>query len=88
MRRASTPSSDVSQTATPIAERKQLYEAESPDELSLVDAACTYNIRLLQRSIYHVIVSLPGDHYPSIIDILEDPFGFHLVQFNQLPTVK
>jgi len=61
MRRASTPSSDVSQTATPIAERKQLYEAESPDELSLVDAACTYNIRLLQRSIYHVIVSLPGE---------------------------
>ena len=66
MRRSSTPSSDVSQTATPITERKQLYEAESPDELSLVDAACTYNIRLLQRSVHHVVVSLPGCYlFPS-----------------------
>lgn len=61
LRRSSTPSSDISQAATPILERKQLYEAESPDELSLVDAACIYNIRLLQRSVHHVVVSLPGN---------------------------
>jgi len=71
MRRSSTPSSDVSQTATPVAERKQLYEAESPDELSLVDAACTYNIRLLQRSVHHVIVSLPGYHFVKVIRIMK-----------------
>jgi len=41
-------------------ERKQLYEAESPDELALIDAACVYNIRLMQRSSHHVTVSLAG----------------------------
>ena len=62
LRRSSTPTSDVStsQPATPSSERKHLYEAESPDELALIDAACAYNIRLFQRSVHHVAVSLPG----------------------------
>lgn len=61
LRRSSTPTSDHSSLpATPSSDRKHLYEAESPDELALVDAACTYNIRLLQRSVHHVVVSLPG----------------------------
>ena len=41
-------------------ERKPLYEAESPDELALIDAACLYNIRLLERTPHHVAVSLAG----------------------------
>jgi phospholipid-translocating ATPase len=40
---------------------KPIYEAESPDELALVDAAYVYNCRLLQRSPGRLIVSLPGD---------------------------
>ena len=61
LRRSSTPNSDASSLpATPCSDRKQLYEAESPDELALIDAACTYSIRLLQRSVHHVVVNLPG----------------------------
>lgn len=61
LRRSSTPTSDHSSLpATPSSERKNFYEAESPDELALIDAACTYSIRLLQRSVHHVVVSLPG----------------------------
>lgn len=62
LRRSSTPTSDVStsQPATPSSDRKHLYEAESPDELALIDASCTYNIRLFQRSVHHVTVSVPG----------------------------
>lgn len=62
LRRSSTPTSDISisQPATPSSDRKQLYEAESPDELALIDAACTYCIRLIQRSVHHVAVSVPG----------------------------
>lgn len=61
LRRSSTPSSDVSSLpATPSSERKYLYEAESPDELALIDASCAYNIRLVQRSAHHVAVYLPG----------------------------
>jgi phospholipid-translocating ATPase len=48
-----------SQPATPSSDRKHLYEADSPDELALVDASCLYSIRLFQRSVHHV-VSMPG----------------------------
>ncbi|XP_011442077.1 phospholipid-transporting ATPase VD isoform X3 [Magallana gigas] len=37
------------------------YEAESPDELALVRAACTYGCRLVKRSIEKVRVWLPGE---------------------------
>lgn len=39
---------------------KPIYEAESPDELALVDAAYKYGFRLLRRSLHNVLVSLPG----------------------------
>lgn len=37
------------------------YEAESPDELALVRAACTYGCRLMKRSVEKVRVWLPGE---------------------------
>ena len=45
-----------SNTPTP-GEIRPIYEAESPDELALVDAAYAYNIKLLHRyeSINHKI---------------------------------
>ncbi|KAK7072412.1 putative phospholipid-transporting ATPase VB [Halocaridina rubra] len=39
---------------------KPIYEAESPDELALVDAAYKYGCRLLRRTLHNVLVSLPG----------------------------
>lgn len=51
-----------SRTATPTPfELQPIYEAESPDELALVDAACAYNCKLLRRSPNHAVVSLPGN---------------------------
>lgn len=41
-------------------EMKPIFEAESPDELALVDAAFTYNCRLLKRTPQHVTVNVPG----------------------------
>lgn len=42
-------------------ELKPIYEAESPDELALVDAAYTYNCRLLKRTPTLVSVELPEE---------------------------
>lgn len=39
---------------------KPIYEAESPDELALVDAAYKYGCRLLRRSLHNILISLPG----------------------------
>ena len=52
-----------SATPTPMGNDsgKPIYEAESPDELALVDAAYAYNCRLLKRTPQQVVVSLPGD---------------------------
>ncbi|XP_058790265.1 phospholipid-transporting ATPase VD isoform X2 [Phymastichus coffea] len=36
-----------------------IYEAESPDELALVNAARAYNVRLIRRTAQSAIVSLP-----------------------------
>ncbi len=47
-----------SPTPTPL-ELRPIYEAESPDELALVDAAFAYNCKLLKRSPHHAVVSLP-----------------------------
>lgn len=38
-----------------------IYEAESPDEIALVDAAFRYGCRLLRRSPDSVVVMLPGE---------------------------
>ena len=52
--------SSRSPTPTPC-ELRPIYEAESPDELALVDAAFAYNCKLLKRSPGHAVVSLPGE---------------------------
>lgn len=49
-----------SPTPTPC-ELRPLYEAESPDELALVDAAFAYSCKLLKRSPQNAVVSLPGE---------------------------
>lgn len=40
-------------------ELKPIFEAESPDELALVDAANSYHCKLLKRTPYYVTVSIP-----------------------------
>jgi len=42
-------------------EARPLYEAESPDELALVDAAFAYQCKLLNRSPTSCAISLPGE---------------------------
>lgn len=41
-------------------ETKPLYEAESPDELALVETAYIYNCRLIKRTPSSASVSVPG----------------------------
>ncbi|XP_018027208.1 phospholipid-transporting ATPase VD [Hyalella azteca] len=41
-------------------EPKPLYEAESPDELALVEAAFKYGVRLLRRDAHTALVDVPG----------------------------
>merc|ERR1719410_985366 len=45
----------------PKPESRPFYEAESPDELALVDAAFAYNFKLTKRSPSSIQVSLPGE---------------------------
>ncbi len=52
-------------------EVKPLYEAESPDELALIDAAYAYNCKLLKRSPDRLTVSLPGDGQVSVAGVAE-----------------
>ncbi|XP_073997182.1 phospholipid-transporting ATPase VA isoform X2 [Rhodnius prolixus] len=40
---------------------KPIYEAESPDELALVQMAYVYNCRLVKRTPRRAIISLPGE---------------------------
>lgn len=39
---------------------RPLYEAESPDELALVNAAYSYDCCLVNRSPNHILVSIPN----------------------------
>lgn len=49
-------------TPTPsITDVKPIYEAESPDELALVQAAYSYNCRLSKRTPQLIRVTLPGE---------------------------
>ncbi|KAL1116082.1 hypothetical protein AAG570_005577 [Ranatra chinensis] len=41
--------------------RKPIFEAESPDELALVQMACAYNCRLIKRTPFKAILSLPDE---------------------------
>ena len=47
-------------TPTP-SDFRPIYEAESPDELALIDAAYAYNCKLLRRSPNSAVVCLPGE---------------------------
>ncbi|XP_021953805.2 probable phospholipid-transporting ATPase VD isoform X3 [Folsomia candida] len=47
-------------TPSPM-EPKPIFEAESPDELALVEAAYLYNCRLIKRSPQSLTVMMPGD---------------------------
>ncbi|XP_039446404.1 phospholipid-transporting ATPase VD isoform X2 [Culex pipiens pallens] len=50
----------LSQGSTP-SDRRPIFEAESPDELALVNAAYSYDCCLINRSPNHVLVNVPGD---------------------------
>ncbi|XP_017779873.1 PREDICTED: probable phospholipid-transporting ATPase VD isoform X2 [Nicrophorus vespilloides] len=51
----------INQSVTPSPhELKPIFEAESPDELALVDTAYIYNCKLLKRTPSEVTVDLPG----------------------------
>lgn len=39
---------------------KPIFEAESPDELALVETAYCYNVRLIKRSPMSATVIMPG----------------------------
>lgn len=53
-RRESPPDTSLLEQPTP-----GIYEAESPDELALVHAARTYDVRLVKRTPRTAIVALP-----------------------------
>ncbi|XP_076360092.1 phospholipid-transporting ATPase VA isoform X1 [Tachypleus tridentatus] len=60
------PISNSSRTATPTPtpvspEFHPIYEAESPDEIALVNAAFLYNCRLLKRTPDCAVIALPGE---------------------------
>ncbi|XP_063240630.1 phospholipid-transporting ATPase VD isoform X2 [Bacillus rossius redtenbacheri] len=57
---AGAPHAPRSATPSPC-ELAPIYEAESPDELALVDAAHSYHCRLVRRSAQSVSVCLPGE---------------------------
>lgn len=46
-------------TPSPL-ELRPIYEAESPDEIALVETAFSYNCRLLRRSPDSIVISMPG----------------------------
>ena len=48
-------------TAKSGAENPGIYEAESPDELALVNAARAYNVKLIKRTPRSAVVSLPDN---------------------------
>ena len=52
------PNNEIDTPATDVHDLK--YEAESPDELALVEAAATYGCRLLRRSQDTITVFMPG----------------------------
>ncbi len=44
---------------------KPIYEAESPDELALVDAAFVYDCKLLKRAPFKCVLSTPSKPWSS-----------------------
>lgn len=46
---------------TPSPDGRPIFEAESPDELALVNAAYSYDCCLVNRSPNHILVNVPGE---------------------------
>ncbi|KAH8285734.1 hypothetical protein KR018_001275 [Drosophila ironensis] len=63
--------STKSETIYRTADGRPLYEAESPDELALVNAAYSYDCCLLNRSPNHILVSMPTSGTPVEYEILK-----------------
>ncbi|XP_017105584.2 phospholipid-transporting ATPase VD isoform X1 [Drosophila bipectinata] len=63
--------STKSETIYRTADGRPLYEAESPDELALVNAAYSYDCCLLNRSPNHILVSMPTSATPVEYEILK-----------------
>ncbi|XP_001964882.3 phospholipid-transporting ATPase VA isoform X2 [Drosophila ananassae] len=63
--------STKSETIYRTADGRPLYEAESPDELALVNAAYSYDCCLLNRSPNHILVSMPTTGTPVEYEILK-----------------
>ncbi|KAH8329082.1 hypothetical protein KR074_003510 [Drosophila pseudoananassae] len=63
--------STKSETIYRTADGRPLYEAESPDELALVNAAYSYDCCLLNRSPNHILVSMPTSSTPVEYEILK-----------------
>ena len=57
-----------SSTPSPL-ELRPIYEAESPDEIALVETAFSYNCRLLRRTPDSIVVSMPGKMFVIHYDI-------------------
>ncbi|KAH8412397.1 hypothetical protein KR009_001802 [Drosophila setifemur] len=64
-------SSTKTETIYRTADGRPLYEAESPDELALVNAAYSYDCCLLNRSPNNILVSMPTTGTPVQYEILK-----------------
>lgn len=62
---------------SPPAPANPIYEAESPDELSLVYAASAYGVQLLKRHVCHVTLGLPGGRIQRFQLLNTLPFDSH-----------
>ncbi|XP_016962031.1 phospholipid-transporting ATPase VD isoform X1 [Drosophila biarmipes] len=69
-KRLKLPSSKT-ETIYRTADGRPLYEAESPDELALVNAAYSYDCCLLNRSANQILVSMPTTGAPREYEILK-----------------
>jgi len=62
-----------------IDEQQPFFEAESPDELALVEAAHSYEFELIERVPGFVTVSLPGMHIAIAYYIKAKPKRYNFV---------
>lgn len=84
-RRTLTPS------PTPSPQLQPIYEAESPDEIALVDAASRYGCRLLRRTPDAVTLMLPGEgliEYRVLHQLPFDSFRKRMSIILQHPITK
>lgn len=73
-----------SSTPSPL-ELRPIYEAESPDEIALVETAFSYNCRLLRRTPDSIVVSMPGKMF--VIHYGIQSFCYFLPAFSYIIVV-